>query len=159
MARYLLNFLFVVPKSGNVTSQRKYSSLQGSFVRQFLKEVIDLSRSADEFVSFSYFVFMRSPLDDESCVAVSVWPGSGPGGCRSPCSSRWSSGRFPGTCWSRSCSPTHCPSRSSFPPDSDSLTFLRTQTESPGYKHPGRRVAQLIKESHIYRFFKLMLMY
>ena len=103
---------------------------------------------------------MRSPLDDEPCVAVSVWPGSGPGGCRSPCSSRWSSGRFPGTCWSRSCSPTHCPSRSSSPPGSDSLTFLRTQTESPGYKHPGRRVAQLInKESHIYGFFKLMLKY
>ena len=100
---------------------------------------------------------MRSPLDDEPCLAVGVWPGSGPGGCRSPCSSRWSSERFPGTCWSRSGSPTHCPSRSSFPPGSDSLAFLKTQTESPGYKHPGRRVAQLIKESHIYGFFKLML--
>ena len=157
MSRYLLNFLFVVPKSGNVTSQWKYSPLQGSFVRQFLKEVINLIRC--RYISFSYFLVMRSPLDDEPCLAVSVWPGSGPGGCRSPCSSRLSSGKFPGTCWSRSCSPTHCPSRSSSPPGSDSPTFLRTQTESPGYKHPGRRVAQLIKESHIYGFFKLMFMY
>ena len=44
MTSYLLKFLLVIPKSGNVTSQGKYSSLQNSFVRKFLKEVINLMR-------------------------------------------------------------------------------------------------------------------
>ena len=83
---------------------------------------------------------MSSPWDDAQCLSSNAWPGSGPGWCLSPCSALWSAESRPWPCWSRSCAPARCPTRSSSPPQSGSLPHVRTQTESPDYKHPGREV-------------------